>query len=146
MEQNIQTASFVEMIVVKSTQSSNPDFDIILDDKLTLQKYCNALMDKIFELTQSEFPAFINYQSNLVKEPVVWLNELEKLIANNESLFTGKCALSRYNKLFYLIEKKQSDLQSSSVKDSKTNTPKSISMRKMKTATFHFTSLKSNWI
>ena len=47
MEQNIQTASFVEMIVVKSTQSSNPDFDIILDDKHTLQKYCNALIDKL---------------------------------------------------------------------------------------------------
>lgn len=124
MEQNVQTASFVEMIVVKSTQSSNPDFDIIIDDKVTLQNYCNALIDKIFELTQSEFPAFINYQSNLVKEPVVWLNELEKLIANNESLFTGKCALSRYNKLFYLVEKKRSDLQSLSVKDSKINTPK----------------------
>lgn len=124
MEQHIQTASFVEMIVVKPTQSSNPDFDIILDDKVTLQNYCNALIDKIFELTQSEFPAFINYQSNLVNEPVVWLNELEKLIANNESLFTGKCALSRYNKLFYLVEKKRSDLQCTSVKDSKTNTPK----------------------
>lgn len=142
MEQNIQTASFVEMIVVKSTQSSNPDFDIILDDKLTLQKYCNALMDKIFELTQSEFPAFINYQSNLVKEPVVWLNELEKLIANNESLFTGKCALSRYHKLFYLIEKKQSDLQSSSVKDSKINTPKKYINAENEDRYFSFYELK----
>lgn len=121
MEQHIQTASFVEMIVVKTTQTSNPDFDIILDEKVTLQNYCNALIDKIFQLTQSDFPAFINYQSNLVNEPIVWLNKLEKLITNNEALFTGKCALSRYNKLFYLIEKKRSDLQSSSVKDSKTN-------------------------
>jgi hypothetical protein len=142
MEQNIQTASFVEMIVVKSTQSSNPDFDIILDDKLTLQKYCNALMDKIFELTQSEFPAFINYQSNLVKEPIVWLNELEKLIANNESLFTGKCALSRYNKLFYHIESKRKEMQSSSVKDSKINTPKKYINAENEDRYFSFYELK----
>jgi hypothetical protein len=103
MEQNIQTASFVEMVVVNPAQTSNPDFDIILDDKVTLQNYCNALIKRIFELPQSEYSAFINYQSNLVKEPIVWLNKLEKLIASNEVLFTGKCALSRYNKLFNLI-------------------------------------------
>lgn len=124
MEQHIQTASFVEMIVVKPALSSNPDFDITLDEKVSLQNYCNALIDKIFELTQSEIPAFINYQSNLAKEPIFWLNKLEKLIASNESLFMGKCALSRYNKLFYLIEKKRSDLQSSSIKETKINTPK----------------------
>ena len=124
MEQHIQTASFVEMIVAKTAQVSNSDFDIILDDKVALQNYCNALIDKIFELKQSEFPAFINYQSNLVKDPILWLNKLEKLIANNEVLFTGKCALSRYNKLFYHIESKRKEMQSSSVKDSKAHIPK----------------------
>ncbi len=47
MEQHIQTASFVEMIVVNPTQVSNPDFDIILDEKVTLQNYCNALIEII---------------------------------------------------------------------------------------------------
>ncbi|WP_348825657.1 hypothetical protein [Flavobacterium aestuarii] len=124
MEQHIQTAPFVEMIVIKPTQSSNSDFDIILNDKVTLQNYCDALIDKIFQLTQSEFPAFINYQCSLVNEPIVWLNKLEKLITNNEALFTGKCALSRYNKLFYLIELKRKEVQSSSVKDPKAHIPK----------------------
>jgi hypothetical protein len=142
MEQHIQTASFVEMIVVKPTQSSNPDFDIILDDKVTLQNYCNALIDKIFELTQSEFPAFINYQTNLVKEPVFWLNKLEKLIANNEVLFIGKCALSRYNKLFYHIESKRKEMQSSSLKDSKTNTPKKYINAENEDRYFSFYELK----
>jgi hypothetical protein len=142
MEQHIQTASFVEMIVVKPTQSSNPDFDIILDDKVTLQNYCNALIDKIFELTQSEFPAFINYQTNLVKDPVFWLNKLEKLIANNEVLFIGKCALSRYNKLFYHIESKRKEMQSSSVKDSKTNTPKKYINAENEDRYFSFYELK----
>lgn len=142
MEQHIQTASFVEMIVAKHAQASNSDFDIILDDKVTLQNYCNALIDKIFELKQSEFPSFINYQSNLVKDSVLWLNKLEKLIANNEALFTGKCALSRYNKLFYLIEKKRTDLQSSSAKEHKTNTPKRLINADTEDRHFSFHELK----
>jgi hypothetical protein len=126
MEQNIQTASFVEMVVVNPAQTSNPDFDIILDDKVTLQNYCNSLINKVFELSQSDYSAFINYQSNLVNEPNVWLNRLEELIANNEELFTDKRALCRYNKLFNLIEKKRNEVQSSSVNESKIKTPKRL--------------------
>jgi len=124
MEQHIQTASFVEMIVVNPTQVSNPDFDIILDEKVTLQNYCNALIEIIFTLKLTQYPAFINYQTNLVKNPIAWLNKLEKLLANNEELFVSKKVLCRYNKLFNLIEKKQTELQSSSIKETKINTPK----------------------
>lgn len=124
MEQHIQTASFVEMIVVNPTQVSNPDFDIILDEKVTLQNYCNALIEILFTLKLSQYPTFINYQTNLVNNPIGWLNKLEKLLANNEELFVSKKVLCRYNKLFNLIEKKQTELQSSSVKETKINTPK----------------------
>lgn len=124
MEQHIQTASFVEMIVVNPTQVSNPDFDIILDEKVTLQNYCNALIEILFTLKLSQYPTFINYQTNLVNNPIAWLNKLEKLLANNEELFVSKKVLCRYNKLFNLIEKKQTELQSSSVKETKINTPK----------------------
>lgn len=142
MEQNIQTASFVEMVVVNPAQVSNPDFDIILDDKVTLQNYCKSIIDRIFELPQSEYSAFINYQSNLVKEPIVWLNKFEKLIASNEVLFTGKCALSRYNKLFNLIEKKRSEVQSSSVKGNVVNTPKKYINAENEDRYFSFYELK----
>jgi hypothetical protein len=124
MEQNIQTASFVEMIVVNPTQIFNPDFDIILDEKVTIQNYCNALIEIIFTLKLSQYPTFINYQTNLVSNPIAWLNKLEKLLANNEELFVSKKVLSRYNKLFNLIEKKQTELQSSSIKEPKINIPK----------------------
>ena len=76
MEQHIQTASFVEMVVVNPTQVSNPDFDIIFDEKVTLQNYCNALIEIIFTLKLTQYPAFINYQTNLVKKPIAWLNKL----------------------------------------------------------------------
>ena len=124
MEQHIQTASFVEMIIVNPTQVSNPDFDIILDEKVTLQNYCNALIEIIFTLKLTQYPTFINYQTNLVNNPIAWLNKLEKLLANNEELFVSKKVLCRYNKLFNLIEKKQTELQSSSIKETKINTPK----------------------
>ena len=119
MAENIQTAPFVEMVVVHSAQISNPDFDIILDKKVTIQHYCTVLIDKVFQLPQSDYPAFLNYQTNLVKEPVIWLNNFEELISHNEDLFTGKKALCRYNKLFHLIEKKRDLLQLSNIKTAK---------------------------
>ncbi|MGH2667157.1 hypothetical protein [Flavobacterium sp.] len=119
MEQNFQTASFLEMVVTHSAKNSNHDFDIILDKKVTVHDYCTALINKVFELHQSDYPIFLNYQTSLVKEPIVWLNRFEELISNNEDLFTNKRALCRYNKLFNLIESKRKEVQFSSVKDDK---------------------------
>lgn len=111
MDKNFQTAPFVEMELVRSAHSQNYDFDIIANTKFSLQDYCNALINKIFELSSSDYPAFLNYQISLVKEPVLWLSNLEELISNNEDIFTDKKALCRYNKLFNLIEKKKDSLQ-----------------------------------
>jgi len=66
-DQNMQTAPFVELLAVPKAQAKNPLFDIIIEDKITIQNYCNALIAKILELKQSQFPAFIDYQFNLVK-------------------------------------------------------------------------------
>lgn len=117
-DQNTQTAPFVEFLAVPEALSKNPLFDIIIEEKITLQNYCTALLNKILELSQSNFPAFINYQSNQVEDAQMWLNKLEKLLANNEKLFVRNHVLCRYNKLFNLIEKKRTDLQSTSVKES----------------------------
>lgn len=119
MEQNFQTASFLEMVVVHPAKVSNHDLDIILDKKVTTQSYCVALINKIFELHQSDYPTFLNYQTNQVKEPIVWLNRFEELISNNEDLFTNKRALCRYNKLFNLIESKRKEVQFSGMKENK---------------------------
>ena len=114
-DQNMQTAEFVELLAVPAAQAKNPLFDIIVEDKINTQNYCNALIAKILELKQSQFPDFIDYQFNLVKNPEVWICKLEKLLANNEAFFSSKTAMSRYNKLYILIEKKRSELQSSRV-------------------------------
>ncbi len=123
-DQNMQTAPFVELLAVPLVQSKNPLFDIIVEDKITIQSYCNALIAKILELRQSQFPAFIDYQFNQVKNPELWINKLEKLLANNEAFFSSKTAMSRYNKIYTLIEKKRTELQALRVKEPVAKTPK----------------------
>lgn len=122
--ENIKTAPFPEHVAVPTAQAQNPLFDIIIEEEFTLQKYCNALIEKTLTLRQSQFPSFINYQCNQVKNPLTWINKLEKLLANNETFFSSKTALSRYNKLYTLIEKKRTELQSTSVKEPISKTPK----------------------
>ena len=144
MEQHIQTASFVEMVVVNPTQVSNPDFDIILDEKITLQNYCNALIEIIFTLKLTQYPAFINYQTNLAKNPIAWLNKLEKLLANNEELFVSKKVLCRYSKLFNLIEQKRTELQSSRIKEPVAKTPKRLINAESEERYFSFSEVKKH--
>ena len=118
-DQNMQTAPFVELLAVPAALAKNPLFDIIVEEKINIQNYCNALISKILELKQSQFPAFIDYQFNQVKNPEIWICKLEKLLANNEAVFSSKTAMSRYNKLYFLIEKKRTELQSLKVIDTK---------------------------
>jgi hypothetical protein len=58
----MQTAEFVELLAVPQAQAKNPLFDIIIEGKVNTQNYCNALIAKILELKQSQFPLFIDYQ------------------------------------------------------------------------------------
>ena len=141
-DQNMQTAEFVELLAVPQAQAKNPLFDIIVDDKITIQNYCNALIAKILELKQSQFPAFIDYQFNQVKNPEIWICKLEKLLANNEAFFSSKIAMSRYNKLYFLIEKKRTELQSSSVKETVVKTPKKFINAESEDRYFSFYEIK----
>ncbi len=117
-------APFTEFSAVQSVQSENPLLDIVIDDKIDLDNYCFALLSKILELRQSLFPEFIDYQLSIINEKLKWLNKLEKLLASNEDIFIQNTALSRYNKLYNLIQQKRIELQSTSVKETKIKTPK----------------------
>jgi hypothetical protein len=140
--QIIKTAPFVEFLAVPLAQAKNPLFDIIIEDKITLSNYCDALIEKILTLRQSQFPAFINHQCQQVSNPLIWINKLEKLLANNEGIFSSKTALSRYNKLYTLIEKKRTELQSSSVKEPVAKTPKKFINAESEDRYFSFYEIK----
>ena len=115
----MQTAEFVELLAVPQAQAKNPLYDIIVEDKINIQNYCNALIAKILVLRPSQFPDFIDYQFNLVKNPEIWLNKFEKLLANNSVQFEGIRNNSKFIKLYTLIEKKRTQLQSSRVIENK---------------------------
>ena len=118
------TAPFAELHSVTTLQKDKSIFDIVIDEEVNLNSYCTALVNKVFELNPSKFSSFINHQVNLVKYKNKWLNKFEILLANNETLFASKTALSRYNKLFNLIEQKRIELKSTSVSEPLNKTPK----------------------
>ena len=117
---------FSEWRAVDTAQSAASIFDITHDQEPTLENYCIALLEKVFTIPQSQLPEFITYQIQLNSDGTTWLNKFEKLLANNEELFITQKALSRFNKLYNIIEKKRTELQTSSVKEIKQPTPKRL--------------------
>jgi hypothetical protein len=64
----------VEFFAVTQAQSNNTLFDIIIKEEINVETYCTALITKIFDLPQSKFSDFINYQTELVKDELDWIN------------------------------------------------------------------------
>ena len=140
--ENIKTAPFPEYVTVKSSQSVDPLFDIIIDENVFLENYCKALLKKVFELPQSKFQAFINYQTDIVQDELKWLNKFEKLISLNEELFITSACLSRFNKMFHYIEKKREEVQSMRVSAAKKATPKRFINAEAEDRHFSFNEVK----
>lgn len=140
----IQASPFVEVVAVPAAQTVNIAFDIIINEEINLKSYCTALLNKVFELPQSQFPAFINYQCEQVKDAVSWLNKFEKLLAINEELFTSKKSLSRYNKLYNLIEQKRKEVLSENTKETKSKTPKRLINAEAEDRYFSFHEVKTH--
>ena len=75
-------------MAVSPVQSSNPNLDVIIDEQISLEKYCIILIDKLLKLPQTQFLNFINHQLDQIKSPLDWLDSFDLLIAENEKLFT----------------------------------------------------------
>lgn len=112
----VKSVPFSEQMTVTSLQSTNANLDVIIEEQITLEKYCNALIDKLLKLPKTQFQNFINHQLELVKSPLSWLDSFDLLIAENEKLFVENGLLFKYNKLCNLIEKKRDLLQCPAVK------------------------------
>lgn len=123
---NIKTAPFTEYITTTSELSKNQLLDIIIEEEVTVENYCSALLNKVFDLPQSKLPRFINYQTDLVQDDLKWLNKFEKLLALNENLFLSATCLSRFNKMLTIIDKKRDEVQSMRVQAAKKATLKRL--------------------
>lgn len=113
----IKTAPFTELTAVPVALVSNTAFDIVIEDKITLTNYCSALLNKLFEISQSQFRNFIDYHCGKVKEPGTWLNKLEKLVAINQEEFSSKKLLCRFAKLYSIIEMKRKEMETKTAKE-----------------------------
>lgn len=113
----IQISEFVDLVALPSKLSSNQIFDLIIEDEININNYCAALIDKVCILNNTSYYNFIDYQCFKVKNPILFLDKFEELIANNENIFALKCKSVKINLFYGLLEKKRNELESKSIKD-----------------------------
>ena len=106
----LKTAPFIEFTSVKVTDTFNHLFDIEKITEENLQSYCQALINKIFQLHYSQIQNFIKHHCSIAKNPIDWLNKFEKLIVVNEKLFHKGNNESRHIKFQTCIELKRLNL------------------------------------
>ena len=95
----VKTTLFPEFISVTTPKSENPLYDIVINENATNENYCIALVHKIFELPHSKFAAFIDFQAELMKDELKWINKLEKLIKIKEDIFFENIVICRFNNI-----------------------------------------------
>ncbi|SHG71047.1 hypothetical protein SAMN05443549_1067 [Flavobacterium fluvii] len=103
------------MIAFTNTETTNKDYDIIIENEINSESYCLALLQKFSTMPLSHYSNFINHQISLVTNQCGWLINLEEFIHYNEATFKSKTAVLKYNKIFHLIEQKQIEKQSPSI-------------------------------
>lgn len=84
---------------------------ITITSPFTSQKYCDELFKKLLTIGLSEFAPFLDYQCTNISEPILWLNNLEKLIKVNISAFNTNHLQHRHTKLISQIDIKRHSLQ-----------------------------------
>jgi hypothetical protein len=112
----VKSVPFAELMVVSSEKSTNKNLDVIIEEPITPDEYCNVLINKLLKLPQTQFLNLINYQLEQVKSPLDWLDSFDLLIAENEKLFVENSLMFKYNKLCNIIEKRRDILQCPAVK------------------------------
>ena len=114
----LETVPFVEFTSVKVTDAFNHLFDIEKIKEENLQSYCQALINKIFQLHYSQIQNFINHHCSFTQNPIEWLNKFEKLIVVNEKLFHKGNNESRHIKFQTCIELKRLKLRCDETQES----------------------------
>ncbi|MGV0996643.1 hypothetical protein [Empedobacter falsenii] len=82
-----EAVQFKECTQVALHNVKSEEFDIKEVQPFTNDGYCQALIDKVFEISHSEIADFIKHQLLYVKDKLHWINKFEKLVSVNESLF-----------------------------------------------------------
>lgn len=114
MPQNYQIKTnvlFTEQTAIPKERSESVLFDILVEDVIDNDAYCKVLMTKLFDIPYAQIPDFITHHSNLISNPIKWLNKFEKLISENEKLFHSSSNDGRMMKCYTTIESKRKELE-----------------------------------
>jgi hypothetical protein len=106
---------FEEHPFTQSRISPSNELAIHLHSEFSFQLYCESLFQKVLTIGLSEIPDFLNYHCQQVKNPISWINSLDKLIKVNAELFNGKQAEHRHYKFISQIDIHRFGLQTSSL-------------------------------
>ena len=104
---HVQLVRFNEMPVLASGEVASSQLQIVLGNEFSVNDYCIAVLDKIISIDLSEISSFLDWQCHLVTKPLVWLNQLEKLVSLNVRYFNTPKLKHRYTKLITQIDIKR---------------------------------------
>lgn len=76
-------------------RSSFNAFEIVVFPHYSHEKYCQALFQKMREIESSKVPLFLSYHCERVRRPLIWLNQLEKLISLNAAMLSDDSVYNR---------------------------------------------------
>ncbi|MFV0230790.1 hypothetical protein OBJ94_10275 [Empedobacter falsenii] len=122
-----EAVQFEELTKVALHNVKSEEFDIIEVVPLTNDGYCQALIDKVFEISHSEIADFIKHHLLYVKDKLHWINKFEKLVSVNESLFKKQRNKTKLIKIISSADLIRSSLiKPLAVKDDDRPTPRYI--------------------
>lgn len=78
--------------------------DFVINSRFSVLDYCRRLILKITELQQIEMMSFLEYQCRQIKDPIGWLNHLEKLLQVNTTYFIAEGYLDKISCALIYIE------------------------------------------
>jgi hypothetical protein len=107
----LQPVQFTDHPFYGPKHSTTDELTIVLNKGFSMHAYCQTLFRKVYTIGLSEIPAFLDHQCSQAKNPVKWLNSLEKLIKINVDLFDTRALHHRHTKLISEIGLKRLTLQ-----------------------------------
>ncbi|MFT3919231.1 hypothetical protein [Cloacibacterium sp.] len=129
------TVQFPEQLDVPKDQSDNALFDILQENVIDNNAYCQELINKILKLPYAKLPDFFTHHCDFVADPIKWLNKFEKLISENEEMFVSRTMRGRMMKCHTIIESKRKELHVIVMQDESHQC--NISMPNVRNGIFH---------
>lgn len=102
----------------RSIENAN-ELDIVIEAPFSTEDYCQAIFQKVLSIGLSESAAFLDHHCSLVKNPVLWINTLEKLLKENADQFKTKTLSHRQIKFIAQISLKRHELKEAPSKPEK---------------------------